>query len=83
LAAFCIGLVLNFVHLNPIKALFWSAVINGVVAVPIMFLMMHMGGNTEVMGKFTLGRRNRVLGWAATLVMAAAAVALFATWGKK
>ena len=81
-ASFFVGLALNFMHINPIKALFWSAVINGVVAVPIMFLMMHMGSNATVMGKFTLGRRNRVLGWAATLSMTAAAIALFATWGK-
>jgi Mn2+/Fe2+ NRAMP family transporter len=81
-ASFFIGLSLNFFHLNPIKALFWSAVINGIVAVPIMFLMMHMGQNSKVMGQFTLGRTDKVLGWAATLVMTAAAIGLFATWGK-
>ena len=81
-AAMLIGLAMNFLHLNPIKALFWSAVINGVVSVPILILMMLMGQNPKVMGQFTLGRRNRVLGWAATVVMTAAAIALFATWGK-
>lgn len=81
-AAMLVGLSLDFLHLNPIKALFWSAVINGVVAVPILILMMLMSQNSKVMGRFTLGRRNRVLGWTATVVMAAAAVALFATWGR-
>jgi len=77
-----IGLALNFFHFNPIKALFWSAVINGVVAAPIMILMMLIGQNSKIMGRFTLGRRNRFLGWAATIVMTAASVAMFATWGK-
>ena len=81
-AATVIGLGLNFVHLDPIKALFWSAVINGVVAVPIMFLMMLLTQNRNVMGEFTLNARQKVFGWLATAVMLAAAVGLFATWGK-
>ncbi len=81
-AATFLGLGMNFVHLDPIKALFWSAVINGVVAVPIMFLMMFMASNDKAMGRFTLNTRQKVLGWAATAVMTAAAIALFATWGK-
>jgi Mn2+/Fe2+ NRAMP family transporter len=76
-----IGLGLNFVHIDPIKALFWSAVINGVVAVPIMVLMMLMTQNTKVMGAFTLNARQQTLGWAATATMLAAAVGLLATWG--
>lgn len=77
-----LGLALNLAHIDPIKALFWSAVINGVVAGPIMILMMLMASSARVMGRFTLNTRQKVLGWAATLVMLAAAVALFATWGK-
>lgn len=77
-----IGLTLNLVHLDPIKALFWSAVINGVVAGPIMILMMLMGSNRKVMGQFTLNARQKAFGWLATTVMLAAAVGLFATWGK-
>jgi len=79
-----IGLALNFhiIHLDPIKALFWSAVINGVVAGPIMVLMLLMASSPRVMGEFTLNARQKTLGWAATAVMLAAAVALFATWGK-
>ena len=83
-AATFVGLALNLnvVHLDPIKALFWSAVINGVVAVPIMFLMMLMTQNPKVMGPFVLNARQKALGWLATAVMLAAAVGLFATWGK-
>ena len=77
-----LGLGLNFVHLDPIKALFWSAVLNGVVAGPIMILMMLMASNSKIMGQFTLNLRQKFFGWSATAAMLAAAAALFATWGK-
>ena len=77
-----VGLAMNFVRIDPIRALFWSAVINGVVAVPIMVLMMAMSSNHAVMGRFTIGPGQKLVGWTATLVMFAAAVGLFATWGK-
>ncbi len=78
--ATAIGALLNVVALDPIKALFWSAVINGVVAVPVMAMMMRLAGNADVMGRFTLPPMLRTVGWLATLVMGAAAVAMFATW---
>ena len=81
-AATLLGLALNMVHIDPVKALFWSAVINGVVAGPIMILMMRMGSSPKVMGQFTLKRGQKFWGWAATGVMLLAAVGLFATWGK-
>jgi NRAMP (natural resistance-associated macrophage protein)-like metal ion transporter len=77
-----VGALINFTSLDPIKALFWSAVINGVAAVPIMVMIMLMGSRPQVMGQFTLSRRLSVLGWVATAVMALAAVGMFATWGK-
>ena len=80
--AMLLGLGLNFVHLDPIKALFWSAVINGVVAGPIMILMLLMASNGRIMGRFTLNARQKWWGWAATAAMLAAAAGLFATWGK-
>ena len=80
-AATLVGAVLNFTPLDPIKALFWSAVINGVAAVPIMVMIMLMACRKDVMGAFTLGRALKILGWLATAVMAAAAVGMFATWG--
>jgi NRAMP (natural resistance-associated macrophage protein)-like metal ion transporter len=80
--AMLLGLALNFVHIDPIKALFWSAVINGVVAGPIMILMMLMASDGKIMGRFVLNARQKWFGWAATAAMLAAAVGLFATWGK-
>jgi Mn2+/Fe2+ NRAMP family transporter len=69
-----LGVALNFSPINPIKALYWSAVINGVVAVPIMVAMMHMTGNSKIMGSFRIHDGLRVVGWMTTAVMAAAAV---------
>jgi Mn2+/Fe2+ NRAMP family transporter len=80
-AATLVGAVLNFTPLDPIKALFWSAVINGVAAVPIMVMIMLMASRRVVMGQFTLTRWLTGLGWLATAVMAAAAIGMFATWG--
>jgi len=80
-AATLVGAALNFSPLDPIKALFWSAVINGVAAVPIMAMIMLMGSRAAVMRQFVLGRWLKTLGWLATGVMAAAAVGMFATWG--
>jgi NRAMP (natural resistance-associated macrophage protein)-like metal ion transporter len=77
-----LGVGLNFSPVDPIKALFWSAVINGVVAVPVMGFMMHLSSQKDVMGDFCLSRGLKLMGWLATAVMAAAAIGLFATWGK-
>ncbi len=73
------GVVLNFMPIDPIKALFWSAVINGVIALPIMIVMMLLGSSERVMGQFRIGKRLRWLGWLATAVMAVAVVAMFVT----
>jgi NRAMP (natural resistance-associated macrophage protein)-like metal ion transporter len=75
-----VGVVLNFTSIDPIKALFWSAVINGVVAVPVMAMMMHLSGKRAAMGDFQLPVGLKIMGWLATAVMAAAAVGLVATW---
>ena len=80
-AATLVGAVLNFTPLDPIKALFWSAVINGVAAVPIMVMIMLLGSRQKVMRQFTLSPWLKSLGWLATAVMAAAAIGMFATWG--
>ncbi len=71
-----LGVALNFTSIDPIKALFWSAVINGVIAVPIMAVMMLMSARSDVMGPFIVTRRLQVLGWLATLVMTLAVVAM-------
>ncbi|MBU6437060.1 MAG: Nramp family divalent metal transporter [Betaproteobacteria bacterium] len=77
--AVVVGAVLDFNKVDPIKELLWSAVINGVVAVPIMVVLMHMAGNREVLGRFVIGRRLRVLGTLATVTMAGASVAFLWT----
>ncbi|HKQ40260.1 MAG TPA: divalent metal cation transporter [Verrucomicrobiae bacterium] len=74
-----IALALDFHGLDPIKALFWTAVINGVISCPIMVVMMHMTSNRRVMGQFVLPRRLRITGWLATAMMIAAAAGLFIT----
>jgi NRAMP (natural resistance-associated macrophage protein)-like metal ion transporter len=71
-----IGTLVGFTALDPIKALVWSAVVNGVIAVPIMAVMMHLGMRADVLGIHTLTRRHRWLGWLATAVMAVAVVAM-------
>jgi NRAMP (natural resistance-associated macrophage protein)-like metal ion transporter len=79
--AFLLGALLNFTPLDPIKALFWSAVVNGVVAVPVMAMMMLLATRTSVMCHFTVGPILNGFGWLATAVMALAAVGMFATMG--
>ena len=71
------GIALTFADINPIKALFWSAVLNGLVAVPIMVVAMVLASRKSVMGPFVIGRTLKVLGWIATGVMAAAGVGMF------
>ena len=73
------GVAIGFTPIDPIKALFWSAVINGVIAVPIMVVMMLLADDPKVMGPFAVTRRLKALGWLATWTMAAAVVAMFAT----
>ena len=75
-AATLIGIAIDWSPLDPIKALFWSAVVNGIVAVPIMAAMMVVVTRRKLMGKFVASLRLQVLGWTATLIMAAAAVAM-------
>jgi NRAMP (natural resistance-associated macrophage protein)-like metal ion transporter len=71
------GIVLGFMPVDPIRALYWSAVINGIISVPIMAVMMLMASRADIMGKLVITRRLKILGWLATAVMAAAAVAMF------
>jgi Mn2+/Fe2+ NRAMP family transporter len=74
-----VGIILNFSPINPIRALYWSAVINGVVAVPVMIIMMHMTANRKVMGKFRVNEGLRAMGWLSTLVMFFAALGMLVT----
>ena len=68
------ALVLQYTPINPMRALFWSAVINGVVAVPMLVVVIRLGSMPRVMGAFVTSRPIRVLSWLAVFVMAVAAV---------
>ena len=73
------GVILCFTPTDPVKELFWSAVLNGVIAVPIMAVMMLLATRRDTMGDHVIGARLRWLGWIATAVMAVTVVAMFAT----
>lgn len=72
-----LGLAIQYSPINPMKALFWSAVINGVVAVPLMAVILLLASRRSVMGAFVAGRGLIGLGWAATAIMGAASVWMF------
>jgi Mn2+/Fe2+ NRAMP family transporter len=73
------GVGLVFAPIDPIKALYWSAVINGVISIPIMAVMMLMASRADIMGRLVIKRRLKVLGWLCTAVMTAAVAAMFFT----
>jgi len=75
-----LGVLLNLTSINPMDALFWSAVVNGVVAIPLMVILMLLVSKRGLMGRFTASWRVRVTGWVATAVMLLASIAMFATW---
>jgi NRAMP (natural resistance-associated macrophage protein)-like metal ion transporter len=75
-----IGGLMNFSAIDPVKALFWSAVVNGVVAAPVMVMMMLLASRKDVMGQFALGPWLKRMGWLSTAVMLLAAIGMFATW---
>jgi len=78
-AAVLLGLGVDLAELDPIKALVWSAVVNGVAVVPVLVAMMIVASRPQQMGKFAASRWQRFFGWITTAMMAAAAVAMFAT----
>lgn len=72
------GASLNTIGVDAVKALYWAAVVNGILAVPLMVVMMLIGRNPRAMGRLTLDPRTNAMGWAATLVMLAATIIFFA-----
>ncbi len=82
LIATLLGVLVNFSPLDPIRALFWSAVINGLVAPPVMAMTMLVAQNRDAMGRFRLRGGLAAMGWVATAAMALAAVAMLATLGR-
>jgi NRAMP (natural resistance-associated macrophage protein)-like metal ion transporter len=78
--AAALGVAISLSPIDPIKALYWSAVINGIVAVPVMMLMMVMAAQTKVMGKFAIKGWLPWLGWASTIAMAACVIGMVVGW---
>jgi NRAMP (natural resistance-associated macrophage protein)-like metal ion transporter len=76
-----VGMLFNFLGINPIDALFWTAVLNGFLAPPLLVLVMLVANDRGVMGTRTNGRWLNLLGWGTTLVMFSAAIGLVVTWG--
>ena len=76
-----VGVAIDFLGINPITALFWTAVINGVVAPPLLVVVMLVANNKQAMGERTNGIFTNIVGWLAAAVMFTAAIGMFITWG--
>jgi Mn2+/Fe2+ NRAMP family transporter len=79
-ASTIIGLWINFTNIDPIKALIYSAVINGIVAVPMLFTIMRIANDRKILGDMTNKRLSNILGWIAFVIMSISVVILFVTW---
>lgn len=79
IAATGIGTLMGYLEVDPIKALVWSAIVNGVISVPIMAVLMWIGQSKRLMGRYTISTRHRVFGWLATAVMAASVLGMLVT----
>jgi len=77
-----IGLLINFVGINPIKALVYASVINGVVSVPILFVIMKIANDKEILNGNTNGRITNIIGWLTFIIMSIATIIMFITFGK-
>jgi Mn2+/Fe2+ NRAMP family transporter len=73
-------MALNFLGINPIDALFYTAVINGLLAPPLLVLIMLVANRSDIMGARTNSRATNVIGWLTTFAMSAAAVVLLVNW---
>jgi NRAMP (natural resistance-associated macrophage protein)-like metal ion transporter len=80
-ASTVVGVAIDFAGIDPISALFWTAVINGVVAPPLLVVVMLIANNKKVLGHRTNGPFTNIVGWFASVIMFAAALGMFLTWG--
>src|SRR5258707_13946631 len=76
-----VGMLINFLKIAPVTALFWTAVINGVLAPPLLVMIMLVSTNKKVMGKRVNGKLTNIIGWSTAALMFAAAIGMFVTWG--
>ncbi|MFL6211309.1 MAG: Nramp family divalent metal transporter [Pyrinomonadaceae bacterium] len=77
-----VGMTINLLGINPITALFWTAVINGLLSPPLIIIIMLVANNRRVLGARVNGRTTNILGWLTAAVMSAAAVGLLLTWNQ-
>jgi len=82
IASTLVGMLINFLKIPPVTALFWTAVINGVLAPPLLVVIMLVSNSKKIMGERTNGPLTNIIGWATALIMSAAAVGMFVTWGR-
>jgi len=82
-ASTLIGLWINFINIDPIKALVYTAVINGVIAVPILFAVMKIANDKEMLRGNTNSYVSNVIGWLVFAIMGASVIIMFVTWGKQ
>jgi NRAMP (natural resistance-associated macrophage protein)-like metal ion transporter len=76
------GVLINFLRVPAVTGLFWTAVINGVLAPPLLVVIMLVSNNKKVMGKRVNGKLTNFLGWTTTILMSLAALGMFLTWGR-
>ena len=77
-----LGLLVNFININPFQMLYYTAVLNGLAAPPLMIMILLICNNKKIMGKNTNGWFSNIAGWAITIVMSVAGIALLFTFGK-
>jgi Mn2+/Fe2+ NRAMP family transporter len=82
-ASTSIGLLMNFVNIDPIKALLYTAIINGITAVPILFAIMKISNDKKILKENTNGKMPNIVGWSTFLAMGASVVIMFFTWGHR
>lgn len=80
-AATLVGLWINFINIDPIKALVYTAVINGIVSVPILFAIIRIANDRKILGNRTNKRTSNILGWTTFVIMCASVIIMFLTWG--
>jgi Mn2+/Fe2+ NRAMP family transporter len=81
-AATLIGLFINFINIDPIKALVYAAVINAIVAVPILIAIIKVANDKKIMQSKVNGTISNVIGWTTILIMGVSVMIMFLTWGK-
>jgi Mn2+/Fe2+ NRAMP family transporter len=81
-ASTTIGLWINFLKIDPIKALVYTAVINGVVAVPVLIAVMRIANDKNILREKINGRLSNIIGWTTIAIMGFSVIVMFATWGR-